>query len=138
MKKLLSDIGDFMFTGIAVQALVLFLCFSLVVGFFSFIVDFVQFSRYRAVFPGDDFSLVAVSGVLGVLMFVFSLLGALAVRAVKRRRVAVFLGVSTACAFVIAFLPRVPLGTALQPDLFIYLGGLGTLAVVMLVVSDPG
>jgi len=124
--------------GIAVQALVLYLWFSLVVGFFASLVDLVQFFRYSSAFPGEDFSLVLVAGVLGVLMFVFSLLGALAVRKGSRGRVMVFLGVSTLCAFAVAFIPRVPLGTALQPDLFAYIGGLGTLGVVMLAISEFG
>jgi hypothetical protein len=137
MKQLLYDIGDSVLLGFALQALVLYLWFSLVVGFFASLVDLTQFFRYSAAFPGDDFSMVAVAGVLGVSMFVFSLLAALAVRRGSHRRVMVFLGVSTLCAFAIAFIPRVPLGTGKDPSLFHYLGGLGTLGVIMLAITDP-
>lgn len=138
MKQLLFDIGDSIILGIAVQALVLYLWFSLVVGFFASLVDLVQFFRYSSAFPGEDFSLVLLAGVLCVLMFVCSLLGALAVRKGSRRRLMIFLGVSTLCAFAVAFIPRVPLGTGKDPSLFTYLGGLGTLGVVMLAIFDPG
>lgn len=138
MKQLLFDIGDSIFLGIAVQTLVLFLWFSLVVGFFASLVDIVQFFRYSAAFPGDDFSLVLVAGCIGVLMFVCSLMGALSVRRGSKGRVAFFLGVSTVCAYVLAFIPRVPLGTGKDPSLFLYLGGLGTLGVIMLAITDPG
>jgi len=118
------------------HSLVMFLWLSLVVGFFASLVDLVQFFRYSSAFPSENFSLVLVAGILGVLMFVFSLLGALAVRRGSRVRLQVCLGVSTVCAFAIGFLPRVPLGTALRPDLFAYIGGLGTLGMVMLALSD--
>lgn len=138
MKQLLFDIGDSVLLGFAVQALVLYLWFSLVVGFFASFVDLTEFFRYSAAFPGEDYSLVLLAGVLGVLMFLFSLLGALAVRKGSRRRVMVFLGISTLCAYAVAFIPRVPIGTGKDPSLFTYLGGLGTLGVVMLALTDPG
>jgi hypothetical protein len=138
MKQLLFEIGDSILVGIAVKTLLMFMWFSLVVGFFASFVDLTQFFRYSAAFPGDDFSLVAVAGALGILMFVFSLLAALAVRKSSRRRVMFFLGLSTLCAFAIAFIPRVPLGTGKDPSLFHYLGGLGTLGVIMLAITDPG
>lgn len=138
MKQLLYDIGDSILLGFAVQALVLYMWFSLVVGFFASLVDLIQFFRYSAAYPGDDFSLVLLAGILGVLMFVCSLLGALAVRKGSHRRVMIFLVVSTLCAYAVAFIPRVPLGTGKDPSLFHYLGGLGTLGVVMLAITDPG
>ncbi|MDD3236418.1 MAG: hypothetical protein PHH43_08865 [Candidatus Cloacimonetes bacterium] len=137
MKQLLIDVGDSIFLGIAVQVLVQFLWFTLVVGFFSSVLDFIQFARYSAAFPGEDFSMVAVAGVLGVSMFVCSLLGALAVRKGSPGRVTLFLGVSTACAFLLGFLHRVPLGTGRNPVIYQYLGGLGTLGVAMLLLSRP-
>lgn len=138
MKQLLFDIGDSIFLGIAVQSLLLFLWFSVVVGFFASIVDLVQYFRYSAAFPGDDYSLVLVSGCLCALMLVFSLLGALAVRRGSMPRVRLHLCISTVCAFAVAFVPRLPVGTGRDPSLFTYLGGLGTLASVMLAVSDTG
>jgi len=138
MKQLLFDIGDSIILGFAVQSLVLFLWFAMVVGFFASLVDLVQFFRYHSAFPGEDYSLVLVAGILGALMLLFSLLGALAVRRGSCRRVMVFLGVSTLCAFAVAFIPRSPVGTGKDPSLFTYIGGLGTLGVVMLAISGPG
>jgi hypothetical protein len=138
MKQTLFDIGDSILLGIAVQALVLYLWFSMVVGFFASFVDLTQFFRYSSAFPGEDYSLVLLAGILCVLVFVCSLLGALAVRKGSRRRLMVFLGVSTLCAYAVAFIPRVPIGTGKDPALFTYLGGLGTLGMVMLAITDPG
>lgn len=138
MKQLLFDIGDSILLGFAVQSLLLFLWFSVVAAFFASVVDLVQFFRYSAAFPGDDFSLVLVSGCLCVAMLVFSLLGALAVRSGSLARVILHLCISTVCAFAVAFIPRLPVGTGKDPSLFTYLGGLGTLAIVMLSVAGPG
>jgi len=138
MKQLLFDIGDSIILGVAVQTLVLFLWFAMVVGFFASLVDLVQYFRYDSAFPGEDYSLVLVAGCLGALMLLSSLLGALAVRRGSCRRVMVFLGVSTLCAFAVAFIPRAPIGTGRDPSLFTYIGGLGTLGVVMLAISGSG
>ncbi len=138
MKQLLFDIGDSVLLGFAVHALVLYMWFSVVVGFFASLVDLTQFFRYSSAFPGDDFSLVLIAGILSLLMLVCSLLAAMAVRKGSHRRVMVFLGVSTLCAYAVAFIPRMPLGTGKDPSLFTYLGGMGTLGVVMLAITDPG
>ncbi|GEM_PF-4562696 len=138
MKQLLYDIGDSILLGFAVHALMLYLWFSVVVGFIASFVDLTEFFRYSAAYPGDDFSLVLVAGSLGVLMLVCSLLAALAVRKGSHRRVLLFLGVSTLCAYAVAFIPRVPLGTGKDPSLFTYLAGLGTLGAIMLAITDPG
>ncbi len=138
MKKLFFDIVDSLLTGLTLQALLLFIWFSLVAGLVAAIVDLVQFFRYSAAFPDGDFSPVATAGAAAVLMFGFSLWGAIAIHRKKRRLTALRLGVSTAMAFLLAFLPRPAIGTGVRTDLFAFLGGLGALGVVLLIVTDPG
>ncbi len=137
MRRVMWDIWDTVIGSIMIQALLMYMWFSLVVGVVAVNVDLTQFFRYSAAFPEDDFTLVAVAGCLGVLMTGFSLLGALALRKRRQGRFTLFLSISTACAFAIAFIPRVPLGTALKPDLFAYIGGIGALGVILLSITAP-
>lgn len=120
-----------------IHALLMYMWFSLVAGVVAVIVDLTQYFRYSAAFPDDDFTLVAVAGALGVVMTCFSLLGTLALRKRLTGRLALFLAISSVCALAISFIPRVPVGTALKPDLFAYIGGIGALGVILLYIAAP-
>lgn len=138
MKTILWDIWDTAIGGIMVNALLMYMWFSIVAGVVAVTVDVTQYFRYSQAFPADDFTLVAVAGAFGLLMTLFSLLGGLALRKRRIGRFTLFLGISAACAFAIAFIPRVRLGTALKPDLFSYIGGIGVLGILLLLITAPG
>lgn len=136
MKRgILTEAAEFLWAGFLVHTIVPFLWFSMVAGIVAAVVDLVQFFRYSRAFPGESFTGTAVAGTMGAAMFGTSLLCVL--RIGRTREASVLLGISSAFAFALAFLPRPGIGTADGGEIFAYIGGLGLLAAALLALR-PG
>jgi cellobiose-specific phosphotransferase system component IIC len=112
-----------------------FVMTSAVAGLFAGIADTVQYFRYSRGFPETDFTMNLVAGIAAFLMLAFSAGTAVGLHRHCRKTVLGCMMVSTAAAFLMAFLPRPAVGSAVRLDLFIYLGGLGILATVLFRMS---
>jgi cellobiose-specific phosphotransferase system component IIC len=117
---------------LTVTSAVAFVMTSAVAGLFAGIADTVQYSRG---FPETDFTMNLVAGIAAFLMLAFSAGTAVGLHRHCRKTVLGCMMVSTAAAFLMAFLPRPAVGSAVRLDLFIYLGGLGILATVLFRMS---
>jgi cellobiose-specific phosphotransferase system component IIC len=117
---------------LTVTSAVAFVMTSAVAGLFAGIADTVQYSRG---FPETDFTMNLVAGIAAFLMLAFSAGTAVGLHRHCRKSVLGCMMVSTAAAFLMAFLPRPAVGSAVRLDLFIYLGGLGILATVLFRMS---
>ncbi|MCD4709136.1 MAG: hypothetical protein K8S62_15545 [Candidatus Sabulitectum sp.] len=133
MRKVLAEIIG----RIIVSTVSLFLWASAVVGFFTGITDFVQYFRYSCGFPESSFTMNLLAGIAAFLMFGFSLKAVMGFRRNSSYPLSGSMLLSSAMAFVLAFLPRPCIGSAIRPDLFIYLGGLGVLASLSVYLSTP-
>ena len=122
---------------VSVSAVSLFLWISVVVGFFTGITDVVQYFRYSKGFPHDSFTMNLLAGIAAFLMLAFSVVTIVKLRKKSRGMVQISISASTAMAFVTAYLPRAAIGSAVRPDLFIYLGGLGIMALFLFSISAP-
>lgn len=122
---------------LTVAATVMFLWVSGVVGLFAGTADIVQYFRYTRGFPALDFSMNLLAGAACFLMFFFSAAAVSCIRKIGRLWFARLIAASTAMACVPAFLQRPPIGSALRPDLFIYLAGLGASTLVLYLLTAP-
>lgn len=120
---------------LAVCPTTMFLWVSAVVGFFAGIADVVQYFRYRNGFPGSGFTMNLVAGIAALLMCAFSIGSIIKFHKDFKRLPLSLVMISSAMAFVLAYLPRSPIGSAVNQDLFVYLGGLGLLASLFLYIS---
>lgn len=132
LKKVLAEI----IRRITVSTVSLFLWTSGIVGFFAGIADIVQYFRYSGAFPESDFTINLLAGLAAFLMPGSSVRAIVLLRG-KRNHLWSSIVISSAMAFVLAFLPRPGIGSAVHPDLFIYMGGLGILALFLVSISDP-
>jgi len=114
-----------------------FVMASAVAGLFAGIADTVLYFRYSRGFPGTDFTMNIVAGIAAFLMLAFSVRTAVGLHRHNTKIVLRFMIAATAAAFLMAFLPRPPIGSAVRLDLFTYLGGLGTLATILFGLSVP-
>lgn len=114
-----------------------FLWASGVVGFFAGIADFVQYFRYRKGFPDSDFTMNLLAGIAAFLMCAFSASSVLRFHKELRRSPLASIAVSSGMAFILAFMPRPLIGSAVSLDLFVYLGGLGSAVLLFLYSSAP-
>jgi len=130
---------DTLFAGIVrrltVTSAATFVMASAVAGLFAGAADTVQYFRYSRGFPETDFTMNLVAGIAAFLMLAFSVRTAVGLHRHNTGIVLRCMTASTAAAFLIAFLPRPPIGSAVRPDLFIYLGGLGALATILISLS---
>jgi hypothetical protein len=136
-KGILADAAEFLWAGLLMHTILPFLWFSMVAGLVAALVDLVQFFRYGRAFPGESFAGTAAAGISGAAMFGASLLCVLRMRRSGPRETPFWLGLSSAFALVLAFLPRPEIGTAGGGEVFAYIGGLGLLATVLLILH-PG
>ncbi len=120
---------------LATRTTTMFLWASAVAGFFTGIADVIQYSRYRTGFPETDYAMNLVAGIAAFLMCTFSITSVIRFHQESRRLPQSWIVVSSTMAFVLAFLPRPVIGSAISQDLFIYLGGLGFLASLFLYIS---
>ena len=107
----------------------------MVVGFFTGVTDVVQYFRYSSGFPGDSFTMNLLAGIAAFLMCAFSVGAIVKLRKNSQGMVQISIAVSTAMAFVPAYLPRAAIGSAIRQDLFVYLGGLGIVALLLFSIS---
>ncbi len=114
-----------------------FVMTSVVAGLFAGIADTVQYFRYSRGFPETDFTMNLVAGITAFLMLAFSVRTAVGLHHHNTKIVLRSMTASTAAAFLLALLPRPPVGSAVRLDLFIYLGGLGALATILISLSAP-
>lgn len=133
MRKVLAEI----IARITVSMVSLFLWASAVAGFFTGITDVVQYFRYSRGFPEGNFTMNLLAGIAAFLMFSFSLRAAIGLHRNRSYSPSGSIAISSVMAFVLAFLPRAAIGSAVRPDLFIYLGGLGLLASFFAFISTP-
>ena len=131
MNKVLAEIVD----RLTVSTVSLFLWVSAVVGFFTGIADVIQYFRYSKGFPESSFTMNLLAAIASLLMFILASGTIIRLRRKSGSRLMSLLAASSAMAFVLAFLPRPPIGSAIRPDLFIYLGGLGALASLLVYLS---
>lgn len=137
-KRILAEAAEFLWAGLLVHTIVPFLWFSMVAGLVAAVVDLVQFSRYSRAFPGESFAGNAGAGIAGAAMFGASLMCILRMRRKGPAETPFWLGLSSAFALVLAFLPRPGIGTAGGGDVFAYIGGLGLLAMTLLILRPGG
>ena len=133
LKKVLTEVAR----RVSVSTVSLFLWISVVVGFFTGITDAVQYFRYSSAFPGDSFTMNLLAGIAAFFMCAFSVGAIVKLRKNNKGPVQISIAVSTAMAFVPAYLPRAAIGSAVRPDLFVYLGGLGVVALFLFSISAP-
>ncbi|MCK5785731.1 MAG: hypothetical protein KAH54_04125 [Candidatus Sabulitectum sp.] len=106
-------------------------------GFFTGIADVVQYLRYSSGFPENNYTINLLAGIAALLMFSSSLSAVIKLYKKRSKKLSVHLAVSSAMAFVLGFMPRTAIGSAVRLDLFIYLGGLGVLALLLVSISAP-
>ncbi|MCK5133304.1 MAG: hypothetical protein KAR40_14275 [Candidatus Sabulitectum sp.] len=131
MNKVLTEIAD----RLTVSTVSLFLWVSVVVGFFTGITDVIQYFRYSKGFPESSFTTNLLAAIASLLMFILASVTIIRLRRKSGGKLMSLVAASSAMAFLLAFLPRPPIGSAVRPDLFIYLGGLGTLASLLVYLS---
>lgn len=117
------------------SAATMFIWASAVVGFFAGIADIIQYFRYSSGFPESDFTMNLLAGVAAFLMMGFSVRSIIRFNIKKSGSMWSSTAFASIMAFTVAFLPRAPIGSAVSPDLFIYLGGLGALVSLLIWIS---
>lgn|GEM_PF-2243558 len=123
---------------LAVRTAVMFLWLSGIAGFFAGTADIVQYFRYSSEFPESSFVMNLIAGIAAFLMFASSLAATVGAGKLNILLFKCLMLVSSAMAFTLALLPRPAIGSALRPDLFMYLGGLGVLATALSFASATG
>ena len=117
------------------SAATMFIWAAAVVGIFAGIADIVQYFRYTQGFPESDFTMNLLAGIASFLMTGFSIKAIIRFNIKKSGSLWSSVALSSFMAFVVAFLPRVKVGSAVSPDLFIYLGGLGAMVSLLIFIS---
>ncbi len=129
------------FTGIKKQITTvivsLFLWISVVVGFFAGITDMVQYHRYSSKFPNINFTINLFAGIGCFLIMLFSIKAFINLRKKTLKPLKTTIGISSVLIFLIAFMPRPEIGSAIRPDLFSYIGGLGLLSYFLISSNIP-
>ena len=117
------------------SAATMFIWASAVVGFFAGIADIVQYFRYSNGFPESNFTMNLIAGIACFLMTGFSIKAIIRFNIKQNGSLWSSIAVSSFIAFVVAFLPRAQIGSAVSLDLFVYLGGLGAMVSLLIFIS---
>ncbi len=117
------------------SAATMFIWASAVAGFFAGIADIVQYFRYSNGFPESDFTMNLIAGIASFLMTGFSIKAIIRFNIKESGSLWSSVALSSFMAFVVAFLPRAKIGSAVSPDLFVYLGGLGAMVSILIFIS---